>query len=96
MVEIGYRYQELYWAGADSNWEYAGYQLAKIDLALANARERRPKRQASAARFLAFPAEALRRALRRDPQLRSYVEAAFAEQLTAKLLERTAGRDVRG
>jgi len=48
MVEIGYRYQELYWAGVDSNWEYAGYQVKKIDLALENALERRPKRRASA------------------------------------------------
>ncbi len=48
MVEIGYRYQELYWSGVDSNWEYAAYQLKKIDLALENALERRPKRRASA------------------------------------------------
>jgi hypothetical protein len=48
MVEIGYRYQELYWAGVDSNWEYADYQVKKIDLALENALERRPKRRASA------------------------------------------------
>lgn len=47
MVEIGYRYQELYWAGVDSNWEYADYQLKKIDLALENALERRPKRRVS-------------------------------------------------
>ena len=39
MVEIGYRYQELYWAGVDSNWEYADYQVKKIDLALENALE---------------------------------------------------------
>ena len=32
----------------DSNWEYADYQLKKIDLALENALERRPKRRASA------------------------------------------------
>ena len=25
MMEIGYRYAELYWAGMDSNWEYADY-----------------------------------------------------------------------
>jgi hypothetical protein len=48
MVEIGYRYQELYWAGVDSNWEYADYQVKRIDLALENALERRPKRRASA------------------------------------------------
>ena len=48
MVEIGYRYQELYWAGVESNWEYADYQLTKLRLSLANALERRPKRRASA------------------------------------------------
>lgn len=25
MVETGYRYQELYWAGQDENWEYADH-----------------------------------------------------------------------
>ncbi|WP_312554546.1 hypothetical protein [Empedobacter brevis] len=25
MVETGYRYQELYWARQDENWEYADY-----------------------------------------------------------------------
>jgi hypothetical protein len=49
MVEIGYRYQELYWAGMDSNWEYADYQLIKMALSLENALERRPKRRSSAA-----------------------------------------------
>lgn len=29
MVETGYRYQELYWAGQDQNWEYADYQIEK-------------------------------------------------------------------
>jgi hypothetical protein len=48
MVEMGYRYQELYWAGVDSNWEYADYQLTKMKLSLENALERRPKRRSSA------------------------------------------------
>lgn len=48
MVEIGYRYQELYWAGVDSNWDYADYQQSKIKLSLKNALERRPKRRSSA------------------------------------------------
>ena len=47
MVEVGYRYQELYWAGADENWSFADYQLTKIELALANALQRRPKRRPS-------------------------------------------------
>ena len=48
MVEMGYRYEELYWAGADANWAYADYQLTKMRLTLENALVRRPKRRASA------------------------------------------------
>lgn len=48
MVETGYRYGELYWAGQDQNWEYASYQLEKIRTAIANGVERRPRRAASA------------------------------------------------
>ena len=48
MIEIGYRYEELYWAGRDGNWPFAAYQLQKIRLTLANAVERRPRRAASA------------------------------------------------
>lgn len=43
MVETGYRYQELYWAGQDQNWEYADYQIEKIKIAIENGLERRPK-----------------------------------------------------
>lgn len=52
MVETGYRYQELYWAGQDQNWEYANYQLEKIKLAIENGLIRRPKRAKSAEHFL--------------------------------------------
>ena len=52
MVETGYRYQELYWAGQDENWEYADYQLEKIRKAIENGLERRPKRAKSAEHFL--------------------------------------------
>lgn len=48
MVETGYRYGELSWAARDRNWEYAAYQLQKIETAIANGIERRPKRAASA------------------------------------------------
>ena len=48
MVEVGYRYRELYWASRDQNWEYAAYQLDKIETAVANGVERRPLRSASA------------------------------------------------
>jgi hypothetical protein len=52
MVETGYRYQELYWAGQDQNWEHANYQLKKIKKAITNGLERRPKRASSATNFL--------------------------------------------
>ena len=52
MIETGYRYQELYWAGKDENWEYATYQVEKIKVAIENGLERRPKRAASAQDFL--------------------------------------------
>jgi hypothetical protein len=52
MLETGYRYQELYWAGQDANWEYAIYQLDKIKLSLTNAIERRPLRKESGSYFL--------------------------------------------
>jgi hypothetical protein len=48
MVETGYRYSELYWAGRDRNWGYAEYQLGKIETAIANGLERRPARAPSA------------------------------------------------
>ena len=52
MKETGYRYQELYWAGKDENWEYAAYQVEKIRKAIENGLERRPKRAASAEQFI--------------------------------------------
>jgi hypothetical protein len=57
MVEVGYRFQELYWGGQDQNWEYADYQLEKIKLAIENGMIRRPKRAKSAEVFLkgAYP-----------------------------------------
>jgi hypothetical protein len=52
MAEIGYRYTELFFAVQDRNWDYAGYQLDKIELVLKLAIERRPKRAPSATAFL--------------------------------------------
>lgn len=67
MVEVGYRYGELYWAGHDRNWEYAEYQLGKIETAVANGIERRPAR-ADSARMLAGAIEPVRVTVRaRDP-----------------------------
>ena len=63
MVETGYRYQELYWAGQDENWEYADYQIEKIRKAIENGLERRPKRAKSAEHFLTVALPEMEKAL---------------------------------
>lgn len=63
MVETGYRYQELYWAGQDENWDYADYQLEKIEKAIKNGLERRPKRVQSAEHFLTVALPEMQKAL---------------------------------
>jgi len=65
MVETGYRYQELYWAGQDENWEYADYQLEKIQKAIENGLERRPKRTSSAQHFLTVTLPQMKEALKK-------------------------------
>lgn len=62
MVETGYRYGELAWAGRDRNWGYAEYQLGKIETAIARGVERRPRRAASA-RMLAGAVASVRQAI---------------------------------
>ena len=69
MVETGYRYQELYWAGQDENWEYADYQLEKIQKAIENGLERRPKRTSSAQHFLTVTLPQMKEALKKRIQL---------------------------
>jgi hypothetical protein len=52
MVEVGYRYQELYWAGIDENWDYARYQIEKMETTLKDGFARRPKREELGTHFL--------------------------------------------
>jgi len=63
MVEVGYRFTELYFAGKDRNWEYAEYQAEKIDAAIRLGIERRPKRAGSARYFLEEDLPAMRAVL---------------------------------
>jgi len=61
MVEVGYRYVELFWAGREQNWDYANYLTEKMGVAIRNGIERRPKRGSSAQ--MIFPSlEKLKRA----------------------------------
>lgn len=48
MIEVGYRYGELWWAGRDANWEFAAYQVEKIRASVRDAVQRRPARGKSA------------------------------------------------
>jgi hypothetical protein len=66
MVEVGYRHNELYWAGTDANWRLAGYHADKIRDAIEKGIERRPGRADSARRFLDETLPAFDRALERE------------------------------
>lgn len=77
MVETGYRYTELFWAGQDRNWGFAEYQVDKIRTAIEYGLERRPKRAASAQTFLTNALPAIKEAvLKKDP-------AVFKERFAA-------------
>lgn len=52
MVEVGYRYSELYWAGMDENWGYADHQIEHIIEAMEDGLKRRPVRAESSKSFM--------------------------------------------
>jgi hypothetical protein len=52
MMEMSYRYAELYFAGEAENWEYAAHHLEEMEGTLKLGLQRRPKRAASAKQFL--------------------------------------------
>lgn len=52
MVEVGYRYSELYWAGMDENWKYADHQIEHIIEAMEDGLKRRPVRAESSQDFM--------------------------------------------
>jgi hypothetical protein len=68
MMEVGYRYNELFFAGTERNWELAEYHAAKIGDAIEQGIERRPGRRPSAEIFLERELGALLDAIgARDP-----------------------------
>jgi hypothetical protein len=48
MVEVGYRYTEMYFGAIEGNWAYALYTAEKLGVAMENGLERRPKRRPNA------------------------------------------------
>ncbi len=70
MWEVGYRYNELYWAGQDENWPYAEYHAEKIRTAMEQGFERRPAREASAEEFMNEDLPGVKEAINaEDPEL---------------------------
>lgn len=49
MLEVDHRYGELFFAGQDRNWKYAGHQIEEIEAVLEAGLQRRPARAKSAA-----------------------------------------------
>jgi hypothetical protein len=63
MMEVGYRYNELYFAGSEGNWPLAEYHAKKIGDAIDDGIERRPARGRSARPFLDRDLPALKAAI---------------------------------
>ncbi len=63
MIEVGYRYNELYWAGQNENWEYAKYQLEDLEEAMQKGFERRPNREKNAKHFMTVSIPELMKAI---------------------------------
>jgi hypothetical protein len=63
MMEVQYRYQELYWAGVDNNWDFAAYHVEHIEEALEAGIQRRPAREKSAMEFMEHELEIMEAAV---------------------------------
>jgi hypothetical protein len=68
MMEIQYRYNELYWAGMDQNWGYADHQIEHLEEALEAGLERRPKRAKSAEHFRTVSIKEMEQAIASEDQ----------------------------
>lgn len=52
MIEMGFRYQNLYWAAKQGKWEFAAYQVEEMEDLLKTLTITRPKRAKTAEAFL--------------------------------------------
>jgi hypothetical protein len=70
MWEVDYRFRELYWAGKDMNWEYAGHQIHELEETITKGLERRPERAASSQQFINSAIPDLEKAIEaKDPEI---------------------------
>jgi hypothetical protein len=81
MAEVAYRYTELYFAGAEGNWDYAAHMIHALEDAVAAGLQRRPQHRKNAeAMFLKATLPPVADAVKRkDPELfKQRVEALRA------------------
>lgn len=52
MLQMGARYKNLYWAGIQEKWQFAEYQLEEMQSLIKTLMITRPKRAATAEKFL--------------------------------------------
>ncbi len=90
MMEVGYRFTELYWAGKDRNWPYAKYQAEKIGHVIRLGIERRPKRAPSSQPFLAEEVPAILQAIdkKNDDAFQAGIERLRASCMRCHVLEK--------
>ena len=63
MVEMGERYQNLYWAAKQKKWEFAQYQVEEMESLMKTVAIARPKRAKTAEEFMEVAFEPLELAL---------------------------------
>jgi hypothetical protein len=63
MVEMGARYQNLYWAAKQEKWEFALYQVEEMESLIKTVSRARPKRADTADQFMEVAFEPVERAL---------------------------------
>jgi len=64
MIEMGFRYQNLYWAAKQGKWEFAQYQTEEMESLLKTLMITRPKRAKTADVFLKSGFKALEPAIK--------------------------------
>ncbi len=96
MMEVGYRYQVLYWAGEDGNWALADYQIHELEETLERGFTRRPERRKSAEVFMTVALPQLEEAVAMKDQalFRERFEALRANCISCHALEDVAFMNV--
>jgi hypothetical protein len=97
MMEVGYRYSELHYAGKNNNWEYAAYQAEEMEGAIEDGLERRPARAASSQDFMNLILPAMQQAIAAKDSLQFHetFQAMTASCISCHVMEEVAFIPVR-